>query len=116
MKETILKDGEIAFLSNGVEIIMNDNTLLGLMEKLGLLESEEESEEDYGCGCINTHSKPEEKKQAQEPSCQDEDSGYGERGAYKNTGCCTCNTAGYDSTAAAPGDGTIDIIYSWRFA
>ena len=38
MKETILRDGEIAFLVGGVEIIMNDNTLLGLLEKFGLVE------------------------------------------------------------------------------
>ena len=38
MKETILRDGEIAFLFGGVEVIMNDNTLLGLLEKFGLIE------------------------------------------------------------------------------
>lgn len=38
MKETILRDGEIAFLVGDVEIIMNDNTLLGLLEKFGLVE------------------------------------------------------------------------------
>jgi len=38
MKETILRDGEIAFLVGGVEIIMNDNTLLGLLEKFGVIE------------------------------------------------------------------------------
>lgn len=41
MKETILRDGEIAFLVGGVEIIMNDNTLLGLLEKFGLVEKVE---------------------------------------------------------------------------
>lgn len=44
MKETILRDGEIAFLVGGVEIIMNDNTLLGLLEKFGLVEKVEKSE------------------------------------------------------------------------
>ena len=41
MKETILRDGEIAFLIGDVEIIMNDNTLLGLLEKFGLVEKVE---------------------------------------------------------------------------
>lgn len=41
MKETILRDGEISFLVGGVEIIMNDNTLLGLLEKFGLIEKVE---------------------------------------------------------------------------
>lgn len=38
MKETILRDGEIAFVVGGVEVIMNDNTMLGLLEKFGLIE------------------------------------------------------------------------------
>lgn len=41
MKETILRDGEIAILVGGVEIIMNDNTLLGLLGKFGLVEKAE---------------------------------------------------------------------------
>jgi len=46
MKETILRDGEIAFLVGGVEIIMNDNTLLGMLEKFGLVEKVEKPEKD----------------------------------------------------------------------
>lgn len=42
MKETILRDGEIAVLVNGVEIIMNVNTAFEILAKLGAAEAKPE--------------------------------------------------------------------------
>lgn len=44
MQETILRDGEVAILMGDVQVIMNENTVLSLLEKFGLIEKVKEPE------------------------------------------------------------------------
>lgn len=44
MQETILRDGEVAILMGDVQVIMNENTVLSLLEKFGLIEKVKDTE------------------------------------------------------------------------
>jgi len=44
MQETILRDGEVAILVGDVQVIMNENTVLSMMEKFGLIEKVKDTE------------------------------------------------------------------------